>query len=114
MCGHKLQIKALSLISSINKSGTHFWITWTIVKGHGLGNVSFAQSYPLPDLWHFILCREDNSFRKRGQNRIVLTWQTYLILFEILPRQDGVQVGSLAKRVPGVMHDAVVVVLQPQ
>ena len=44
----------------------------------------------------------------------ILTWQTYLILFEILPRQDGVQVGSLAERVPGVMHDAVVVVLQPQ
>ena len=39
---------------------------------------------------------------------------SYLVLFEIFPWQDGVQVGTLAECVPGVMHDTVVVILEPQ
>ena len=43
-----------------------------------------------------------------------MTLGTYLVLFEIFSWQDSVQIGSLTECVPSVMHDTVVVVLEPQ
>ena len=62
-----------------------------MVERERLRNVPLAESDPLSDLGEFLPVG--------GQ---------------VLPRQDGIQVGALGEGVPGVVHDAVVVVLEAQ